>query len=83
MISEYQLCFIEDEIKKSGWILGKMQPWNQLGFEQISQPLKLQPFDRIVGFVVKRGAVHLMLFLHRSLWKYCAEVETCHVGKLS
>lgn len=26
------------------------------------------------------SAVHLMLFLHRSLWKYCAEVETCHVA---
>lgn len=26
------------------------------------------------------SAVHLMIFLHRSLWKYCAEVVTCHVA---
>mmetsp|Transcript_45597 Transcript_45597/g.93066 ORF Transcript_45597/g.93066 Transcript_45597/m.93066 type:complete len:494 (+) Transcript_45597:67-1548(+) len=26
------------------------------------------------------SAVHLMVFLHRTLWKYCAEVVTCHVA---
>lgn len=26
------------------------------------------------------SAVHVMIFLHRTLWRFCSEVETCHVA---
>lgn len=59
--------------------------WKKIPYCCASPPLKLHQKRccRVGEVVENRGAVHLMLFLHRSLWKYCAEVETCHVGKLS
>ena len=26
------------------------------------------------------GAVHIMVFLHRSLWKFCHDVMSCHAA---